>query len=55
VRATAPETSLVARLALPPWPDLPELPPDDRDDTDWRAIERRLQRAARLDHEQRRR
>jgi hypothetical protein len=54
VRATAPDTSMVARLALPPWPDLPEPPPDD-DDPDWRAIERRMQRAARLDREQRRR
>ena len=54
VRAAAPDTSMVARLALPPWPDLPEPPPDD-DDPDWRVIERRLQRAARLDREQRRR
>ena len=54
VRATAPETDIPARLVLPPWPDLPEPPPDD-DDPDWRAIERRLHRAARLDREQRRR
>jgi hypothetical protein len=54
VRAAAPDTSTVARLALPPWPDLPE-PPADDGDPDWRAIERRLQRAARLDREQRRR
>lgn len=53
VQATPPDTSTVARLALPAWPALPETLPED--DPDWRSIERRLQRAARLDHEQRRR
>jgi hypothetical protein len=54
VRAIAPETWRVARLDLPPWPDLPETMPE-ADEPDWRSIERCLQRAARLDREQRRR
>jgi hypothetical protein len=54
VRATAPDTWRVARLDLPPWPDLPETMPE-ADEPDWRSIEHRLQRAARLDREQRRR
>ncbi len=44
---------MVARLALPAWPELPDDPPED--DPDWRSIERRLERTARLDREQRRR
>ena len=54
VRATAPDTWSVARLELPPWPDLPESMPE-ADEPDWRSIERSLQRATRLDREQRRR
>ena len=54
VRATAPDTWRVARLDLPPWPDLPEIMPE-ADEPDWRSIERSLQRSARLDREQRRR
>ena len=54
VRATAPDTWSVARLELPPWPDLPDTTPE-ADEPDWRSIERSLHRAERLDREQRRR
>jgi hypothetical protein len=57
VRATAPDVWTVAQLDLQPWPDLPDPMPEatPMDDTDWRSIERRLDRIARLDREQRRR
>ena len=57
MRATAPDVWTVARLDLPPWPDLPEPMPEPTagDEPDWRSMERRLERAARLEHEQRRR
>jgi hypothetical protein len=57
VRAAAPDVWKVARLDLPPWPDLPDAMPEamPEDDLAWRSIERRLERIARLEREQRRR
>jgi hypothetical protein len=57
VRAAAPNVRTVAQLDLPPWPDLPDpmLEAMPEDDVAWRSIERRLDRTARLEREQRRR
>ena len=53
IEATRPDGHIPADLPLPAWPTLPSEPPDDG--PDWPSLERRLERAARLDLEQRRR